>query len=153
MRVLKNILIGLGVLFLVVIALLAWTGVSSSQFRKEQAPFVETFVTDLSKRWDIADVYDRMANPFIEQVSTPQAQQLLHQFKQPGALTSIHDVELQSYNSNNNVRTGLFSFKGTFENGEAVINIAIVKKDGAVRVLGFYLRGTHMRDGGSKLRT
>lgn len=76
MRVLKNILIGLGGLFLVVIALLAWIGVSSSQFRKEQAPFVQTFVTDLSKRWNVADVYDRMANPFIEQVSTPQPQQL-----------------------------------------------------------------------------
>ena len=56
MRVLKNALIGLGVLFLVVLAFFAWIGVSSSQFRKEEAPFVETFVTDLSKRWDIADV-------------------------------------------------------------------------------------------------
>jgi hypothetical protein len=44
MRVLKKILISLGVLFLVVIAFLAWTGVSSRQFRQEQAPFVETFV-------------------------------------------------------------------------------------------------------------
>jgi hypothetical protein len=153
MRVLKNILVGLGVLFVVVIAFLAWIGVNSSQFRKEQAPFVETFVTDLSKRWDVADVYDRMANPFIEQVSTPQARQLLHQFKRLGALTSVHDLELRRYNSNNNGRTGLFSFKGTFENGEAVMNITIVKKDGAVRVVGFYLKATHMREGGSKLQT
>ena len=63
MRVLKNILIGLGVIFLVALAFFAWIGVSGSQFRKEQAPFVEAFVTDLSKRWDIADVYDRLANP------------------------------------------------------------------------------------------
>lgn len=153
MRILKKILIGLGVLFLVIIALFAWSGVSSSQFRKEQAPFVETFVTDLSKRWDIADVYGRMANPFIEQAATPQAQQLLHQFKQLGMLQSVHDLELRSYYSNNNGRTGLFSFKGTFENGEGVVNVTIVKKDGAVRVLGFYLKATHMRDGGSKLQT
>jgi hypothetical protein len=118
MRVVKKILIGLGVLFLVVIAFFAWIGVSSSQFRKEQTLFVETFVTDLSKRWDIADVHDRLANSFIEQVGTPQAQQLLHQFKQLGALQSVHDLELRSYNANNNGRTGLFSFKGTFENGE-----------------------------------
>jgi len=149
----KNILIGLGVLFLVVIAFFAWIGASSSQFRKEQTLFVETFVTDLSKRWDIADVYDRLANPFTEQIRTPQAQQLLHQFKQLGALQSVHDLELRSYNANNNGRTGLLSFKGTFENGEAVVNVTIVKKGGAVRVLGFYLKAAHMRDGVSKLQT
>lgn len=153
MRVLKTILISLGVLFLVVIALFAWSGMSSSQFRKEQTPFVETFVTDLSKRWDIADVHDRMANPFIEETSTPQAQHLLHQFKQLGMLKSMHDLELRSYYSNNNERTGIFSFKGIFENGEAVVNVTIAKKDGAVRVLGFYLKATSMRDGALKLQT
>jgi hypothetical protein len=153
MSVLKNILIGLGALFLVVLALFAWVRVSSSQFRNDQAPFVETFVTDLSKRWDIADVYDRMANSFIEQAGTPQAQRLLHQFKQLGSLTSVHDLELRSYNSNNNEQTGLFSFNGTFENGEAVVNVTIVKKDGTVHVLGVYLKATQMRNGVSKLQT
>jgi len=152
MRVLKNALIGLGVLFLVVLAFFAWIGVSSSQFRKEQTLFVETFVTDLSKRWDIADVSDRVENPFIEQASTPQAQQLLHQFKQLGALKSVHDLELRSYNSSTDGRTGLFSFNGTFENGEATVDVTIIKKDGAVRVSGFYLKATHMREG-AKLQT
>jgi hypothetical protein len=151
MRVLKNILIGLGAVFVVVIALLAWIGASSSQFRKEQAPFVETFVTDLSKRWNIADVYDRLANP--EQTDTPQARELLHQFKQLGALQSIHDLNLRSYITNNKGRTGLFSLKGTFENGEAIVTVTIVKNEGAVRVLGFYLKTTHMGNGVSKLQT
>jgi hypothetical protein len=153
MRVLKNILIGLGVLFLVVFALFAWVRVSSNQFRKEQAPFVESFVTDLSKRWDIADVHDRIANIFIEQVSTPQAQHLLHQFKRLGKLQSVHDLELRGYKSDNGGRTGLFSFKAAFENGEALMNVTIVEKDGEARVLGFYLKATRMRDGGAKLQT
>jgi hypothetical protein len=153
MRVLKNILIGLGVLFLVVLAFFAWIGVSSRQFRKEEAPFVETFVTDLSKRWDIADVHERMANSFIEQAGTPQAQQLLHQFKQLGGLKSAHDLELRNYYASSNGRTGIFSFKGTFESGEGMVQVTIVKKDGAVRVLGFYLKATHTRDGASKIQT
>jgi len=153
MRVLKNILIGLGVLFLVLLAIFAWIGVSSSQFRKEQAPFVETFVTDLSKRWDIANVYDRMTNSFIEQASTPQARQLLHQFRQLGALKSVHDLGLRGYKSSNNEQTGLFFFKGTFENGEAVVDVTIVRKDGAVHVLSLYLKATQMRNGASKLQT
>jgi hypothetical protein len=151
-RVLKKILIGLGVLFLVVIAFFTWVGVSSSQFRKEQSAFVETFVTDLSKRWNTADVYDRMSNSFIEQAGTPQAQQLLHQFKQLGALKSVRDLELRSY-ADNNGQTGVFSFKGKFENGEAVVNVTIVKKDEAVRVVAFYLRATNIRAGASKLQT
>jgi hypothetical protein len=153
MRVLKNILIGLGVIFLVVLALFAWVKVSSNQFRKDQAPFVESFVTDLSKRWDISDVHDRIAGSFIEQVSTPQAQHLLHQFKQLGKLQSVRDLELRGYKSDNSGRTGLFSFKGIFENGEAVVKVTIVNKDGAVRVMGFYLKATSMRDGGLKLQT
>ena len=61
---------------------------SSRQFRKEEAPFVEKFVTDLSKRWDTADVNDRMT---------------------------------------------------------------IVKKDGAVHVIGFFLKATHV-GGASKIQ-
>lgn len=153
MTVLKNVLIGLGALFLVVVAFFTWVGVSSTQFRREQAPFVETFVTDLSKHWDIADVHDRLTEPFIEQVSTPRAQQLLHQFKELGALKSVQDLELRSYITNNKGQTGVFSFKGTFENGEAVVSVTIVEKDAAVRVLAFYLKGTHMRNAVSKLQT
>lgn len=153
MRVLKNIFIGLGVLFLVVLALFVWIRVSSNQFRKEQAPFVESFVTDLSKHWDIEDIHDRIANSFSEQISSPQAQQLLHRFKQLGGLKSVHDLELRAYKSYNDGPTSLFSFKGTFENGEALVNVTIVKKAGPALVSGFYLRATAMRDGASKLQT
>lgn len=65
----------------------------------------------------------------------------------------MHDLELRSYYSNNNGRTGLFSFKGTFENGEAVVNVTMIKKDGAVRIVSFYLKATSMRDGALKLQT
>ena len=151
MRAVKNILIGLGVFFLVVLALFAWVGMSSRQFRKEEAPFVEKFVTDLSKHWDTADVNDRMTSSFIVQAGTPQAQQLLHQFKQLGALKSVQDLELRSYRSFNTEQTGLFSFKGTFENGAGVVNLTIVKKDGAVHVIGFFLETTHV-GGASKIQ-
>ena len=153
MRVVKNILIGLGGLFLVIVALFTWVGVSGSQFSAEQGPFVKKFVADLSKRWEVVDVYDRMSSSFIQQSGTPQAQQLLHQFKRLGALKSVSALKLQSYYSNNNDRTGVFSLEGAFENGEAVIRVTIVRKDGAVRVVGFYLNATHMREGASRIQT
>lgn len=151
MRVLKNILIGLGALFLVVIVLISWIGMSSSQFRKEEAPFVEKFVMDLSKRWDIGDVRDRMTESFIEQAGTPQAQELLNQFKRLGALKSVHDLELRSYQTINSKKTAVFSFKATFESGDGLVTVTVVANDGVVRVLGFVLRGIHT--GPSKLQT
>ncbi len=62
------------------------------------------------KRWDTAG-YVLHVDFFIEQAGTPQAQQLLHQFKQLGALKSVRDLELRSY-ADNNGQTGVFSFKG-----------------------------------------
>jgi hypothetical protein len=146
MQIVKKILIGLGVFFLVVIAFFTWLGVSSARFRTQEEPFVTAFVTDLSKRWEIKDVYDRLANPFVEQVSSAQGQQLLHQFKQLGALQSVRDLELRNYVSGTNGKTGSFTFKGTFENGDAVVNLTILKNGSAVRVLSLYLSGTQLRE-------
>src|ERR1700760_4487795 len=101
MRVLKNILIGFGILLLVIGAFATWIGLSSRQFRNEQASFVQAFVTDLSKRWETLDVYDRMTVTFIEQADTPQAHQLLRQFQELGRLKSVQDLELQSYITTN----------------------------------------------------
>ena len=65
----------------------------------------------------------------------------------------MHDLKLRACKSYNDGQTGLFSFKGIFENGEPVVNVTIVNKDGVVRVVGFYLKATNMRDGGLKLKT
>jgi hypothetical protein len=149
----KNILAGLGVLLLVVVALFTWIGAASSQFRKEQSAFVETFVADLSKHWDVADVHDRLSNTLLEQTNTPQVQQLLQEFSRLGALKSARDIELQRYFTSTDGRTGYFSLTGTFENGEAVVHVTLFKKDGAVHVIGFFLKGSHMHTGASKIAT
>jgi len=151
-RVLANILIGLGIFFLVVIGLVSWLAISRSQFRKEQSPFVQTFVTDLARRWEVADVYDRLANPFIEQAGTPQGQQLLHQFKQLGAFKSLRDLELQSYKTSTSGKIGNFSFKGTFENGEAAVGITLIQENGAVHVLSFYLTSPELKERAPKFQ-
>lgn len=151
MRVLSSILIGLGVLFLAFIALIiffGWVGWQArSQFGKEQSSFAETFVTDLSKRWDIRDVYGRLADPFIAQAVTPRTQELMLQFKQLGALKSAHDPQLKSYIVNVNGTTGVITFRGTFENGEALVTVTVVKKDGAVHVWNLGVKALLKRPG------
>jgi hypothetical protein len=152
MRIFKNILIGFGTLFLLLVALFSWVGMTGHQFRKAEEPFVQKFVTDLSRHWDPADVRDRMADTLIEQIDTAQVRQLMQQFRQLGPLKSVQDFELQSYKTTTSRKTGLFHFKGTFENGNGEVQVSLVENGGVVRVQGFSLRGIHV-SGTSKLQT
>jgi hypothetical protein len=140
MHALKKILFGLGSLFLVLIALFAWLGVQSVRFKREEAPFVQAYVTDLSQRWDIADVYGRSADAFIAQASSAEGQRTIQRFKPLGTLTSIRDFELKNYSTGTWGRRGVFDFKADFRNGEALVEVTIVTQGNAgTRVLSINL--------------
>lgn len=141
-RALKKLLMVLGGIFLLAVILFGWLGFRSAQFKAQQEPFVTAFVTDLSKRWDVADVYTRSADALVEQVRTPQGQRLLNQFRQLGALKSVRDFELRNYYAGTGGQRGVFSFKGTFENGNAVVDITLVERGDSTRVIGFYISGS-----------
>src|ERR1700722_1724587 len=146
MRVLKRILISLGGVLLAAVALFAVLGLSSAHFKSEQEPFVRAFVYDLSKRWMVSEVYDRLAQPFIEQAATVQGQQQLQQFKQLGAVKTVRDLKLRNYNASpTSGQTGVFSFNGIFENGDAAVDVIINKRDGTVSVLAVHVASMHLR--------
>lgn len=145
MGVLKKILIGLGCAFLALIALFAWLGVQSLQFKRNEAPFVQAYVTDLSRHWNLADVYDRCDNRLLAQADSPEGRRALERFKSLGSLTSVEDLELRNYTSGTFGRRGVFDFKGQFENGEALVEVTIVQHGAArSRVLGVNLTGIQM---------
>ena len=153
MRVVRKILVGLGVLFLVLIAVFSWVAVVGRQFRTEQTPFVKTFMMDLSRHWNVADVSDRIAGPVLDQVLTPKGQQMFQMFKQLGTLRSEGDVTMDRFNVDTKGTTGVFEFKGTFDNGEADVQVTVVKKGGSAWVLGFYLNDIRRRPGESNVET
>jgi hypothetical protein len=146
-RALKKLLMSLGAIFLLAVIFVGWLGFRSAQFRARQEPFVTAFVMDLSKRWDVADVYTRTADALVEQVRTPQGQQLLNQFRRLGTLKSVRDFELRNYYSGNDGQRGVFSFNGTFENGSAVVDITLIERGDSTRVIGFYIYGTRSQRG------
>jgi hypothetical protein len=155
MRVLKKILIGLGSVFLVLILLAVWLGIQGSRFKRDEAPFVKAYVTDLARRWDVADVYDRSANTLLEQADSAEGQSLMQHFRGLGALTSIHDFALKNFSDGTWGRRGVFDFKADFQNGEALVEVTVLD-DGRAgpRVLGFYLNGIRMNPGaGGKMST
>jgi hypothetical protein len=146
MRIVGNVLIGLGAVFAIIIALFAWVGVSGAHFKQAEAPFVTRFLTDLSRHWNVADVYDRSANSLVEQAASAQGQQVLQTFKQLGSLRSTRDFEMRNYYRGTSGETAVFSMKATFENGDAIVEVTLQRRDGAVRVMGFTLRAVEMQN-------
>lgn len=145
MRVLRKVLIGFGSIFILLIALFVWLGVQSASFKHKENPFVEAYVTDLSRRWDVADVYDRSANEFVAQADSIEGRQAIQRFKPLGALTSIHDFELKNYSDGTWGHRGVFDFKAAFQNGDALVEIIVVQKgDVGARVLAINLSSIRM---------
>lgn len=139
MRIVKKILVGLGSIFALLVVLAFVMGISSARFKTQQTPFVTSFVTDLSHRWEIGDVYDRLSNSFIEQASTADGQQALQRLRSLGALRSVQDLELRNYFAGTSGTTAVFAFKGAFENGVGLVTVTLLKKSGAVRVQAFHV--------------
>jgi hypothetical protein len=140
MRVLKRILIGLGSLSLVLLALFAWLNFESGRFTRDEAPFVKAYVMDLSRHWNVADVYARSDNEFIAQADSALGQRTIQRFRSLGSLTSIADFELKNYSDSTWGRRGVFDFKAAFENGEALVEVTVVKRgDAGTRVLAINL--------------
>jgi hypothetical protein len=150
MRVLKKIFIGLGSVFLVLLALFTWLGIQSVRFKHEEAPFVKAYLTDLSRRWSVTDVYNRSANTFVEQADSPKGQRTIESFKPLGALISIQDFSLKNYSDGTWGQRGVFDFKARFQNGEALVEVTILEKGHTgPRVLGIYLTGIQVNPGAS----
>ncbi|MGV1097833.1 hypothetical protein ACUUL3_00290 [Thiovibrio sp. JS02] len=145
MKIIKNILITLGILFVCGAALFGFLNYKSAGFKKEHAPFVTRFMTEFSKNWEIAEVRNMLSNDFVRQLETPNARQAMLFFKQLGKLTAIRDVELQNYRANAGTDTyqlGEFVFKADFENASGLVTMSvIVKKDGE-RVNALYVNPT-----------
>jgi len=142
MRWFKNILIGFGVLFALLIVFLISMYISSTHFKAEEAPVATAFMMDLSRRWVVHDVSERMANELLAQMATAQGQQTVQFLEQLGAMRSAQDIEMRNYFLTPTSGTALFTFKATFENGEAVVDVNVRKNQLGSRVLGFFVRIT-----------
>jgi len=139
MEFIKKLMMWLGGIFMLIVVLIIFLAAGSSSFKEEQEPFVEQFMTDFSQRWETQDIYARLSNEFIEQINTQESKTILAQFKTMGKIQNISDFEIGNYNAQTSGTTGEFSFKGTFENGDALINMTVKSSDNGVRVIFFRL--------------
>lgn len=134
LKILKNILIGLGVIFILVISLFVFLASESSEFTDKHTNFVENFVKEFSVNWDIADVHSDVTNDMLRQIKTLDGQKAISTFMQLGKLISIDNLSLINYSSNTSGDSGIFEYKGQFQNGAALVRIEVIEKDENVKV-------------------
>lgn len=134
MKFIKKLLMWLGGLFALLIAFIVFMFSSSNDFQERHEPFIAQFMTDMAAEWQLADVYSRLSNEFIEQASTPQATHAMRQFATLGELQSIYDLQIGNYYSGTEGKTGEFTFKASFSNGEALVKMTLIERDETVKV-------------------
>lgn len=140
MRVLRRVLFGIGVALLALYAFTHWLNSSSTRFAQAQSAFINQFVSDLSQRWDLADVTDRVGGALALQADNADGQRRLAQFKPLGSLRSISQLQLQRYALSDDATSGVFWLRAQFTHGGAQIQITLTERHDTVRVESLYLK-------------
>jgi hypothetical protein len=145
MKIVKNILIGLGCLFGLFIVITVFLSFKSSSFKNDYSPFVSKFMTEFSENWDVGDIQYMLSNDFLEQIETPNSRQAMAKFRQLGKIQQIQEIELTNYRSNvgdNSFKLGEFVFKADFENASGLVTMIVIVKNGGERVQGLNINPT-----------
>ncbi len=145
MKIIKAILIGLGVVFVLLVAFVSYVAVQSGKFEKEHAPFVRTFMAEFSKDWDVSAVEHSLTPEFIGQIGTPAGRDAIRQFRQLGRLKEITELDLDHFTTHagiNSYKYGVFVLRAEFENAAAMITLSLVVDEKGARVEGLRINPT-----------
>lgn len=139
MKILKRILITLGVIFVGFLCLAVFIGYSSSAFLDENREFVKEFSYDLSRNWAPIDVHARLSNQFLQALDSPSGKSAFYQLKALGNLQEISDIELGNYYTGTDGTTAEITFKAVFDNAKGLVTVTLFENKGKVVVHGFHV--------------
>lgn len=137
MKILKTILISMGVLFIGFMCVAIYISYSSSKFLGDNEKFIKEFTYDLSESWNLEKVYPRLSNDFIKGLSSPNGMSTSNTLKLLGKLEKTSDFELMHFNTGTAGAMAVVTFKAVFENGKGVVTISVVENEGKVLVQRF----------------
>lgn len=142
MKIIKNILIGLGAVFLLLVGLVVFLASESVDFHDKHSDFVQEFTRVFSEDWDISSVSDSMSNGMLSQIDTTEGRRAMEIFRSLGAVVSITDFEMSNYYSSatDNANTGTFQFKAKFQRGDALVTVTVLESDDKVRIHAFNIQ-------------
>lgn len=134
--------LALTVLVASAIGILAWKG---NGLDAESKAYVDAAVPAITAHWDRAALLDRAA-PELRSATTPeQIANLFDNFARLGPLVRYEGATGQAnmtYVAGTGGRvTALYIAKAVYQNGEATLRVALRKRDGAWRIVGFRVEG------------
>lgn len=140
MKIIKNILTGLGVLLVLIIVLIIFLAGASSEFKEKHQEFVISYTKTLSEDWDFSTVSTQTTNDMLSILDTPNGRHAIRVFKSLGKLVEITDMELQNYSTHaGGPSVGIFKFKAHFKNANTLVTVTVHDIDGVAKVHSFHV--------------
>lgn len=140
MEILKKILIGLGVVFVLFVGLAIFLAGSSTEFKEKHQDFVVNYTRDFSQSWEVSAVSSIMTNGMLTQINTPNGKHAINVFRSLGAFVQATDFELHNYSTHAGGPTvGVFKFKATFKNANTLVTVTVHEIEGDIKIHGFHI--------------
>ncbi len=140
MKIVKKILVGLGVLFVLFIGLAIYLAGSSSEFERKHQDFVINYTREFSRGWEINSVSAITTNDMLSQINTPNGKHALNVFRTFGEFIEATDIELHNYSTHAGGPTvGIFKFKARFKNANTLVTVTVHEIEESVKVHGFHI--------------
>ncbi|MBN1008819.1 hypothetical protein [Amphritea pacifica] len=125
-RIIKKILIGLGVVFGLLIVLIIWGAYSTSntygKFENRAEPFIENFLAEQDP-WDYKKARPYLSDAWLESTTDEDGVKLFGYFKKLGVLTSIDSIAWQGCLNHKSTSGAVercnYDVMASYENGKA----------------------------------
>jgi Na+-transporting methylmalonyl-CoA/oxaloacetate decarboxylase gamma subunit len=141
----RTILIILGMIFLIIIVLVATmigvTAVKGSALDKESKAYVDSVVPRIVSNWDESELLSRASSEFMQATDKQELDKLYTLFRKLGKLRVYEGSKGQSYISmtiqNGKSVTAVYTCKADFDAGPADIKVSLIQHGGRWEVAGF----------------
>ena len=140
MKILKNLLIGLGVLTVLFGGFAFVINGASSDFLEKHREFVTNYTKTFSRNWEVDSISELSTIGLLSQVNSPNGKHTLGIFRAMGVLVEVTEMELNKYSAYSSGPTvGIFKFKAKFENAKSLVTVTIHEVNGIAKVHGFHI--------------
>jgi hypothetical protein len=141
----KNMLKGIGVAFLLIIGIFAslgiWTAYQSAAYEKTAVPYIASAIPDIST-WDPIIMKSYMAPETLEGVPVADFEQVATFLRKLGYFISMEQPEFQTITSGTSIENGsltLVSYRipVKYEHGQATVSLVLKEKEHSFEVYRF----------------
>jgi hypothetical protein len=137
----KKFLLVVLLIVLVVAAGIAYVAVRGTALDKEAQTYADTAIPAIVTTWNEKELLERASPEFKKAASQQQLDQMFHWFGSLGRFQKIEPAQghalMSATTQSGKQVTAQYTAKATFEKGEAVIRLGLIKHGDQWQILGF----------------